>query len=76
EGVYTAVSGFITRSSGLISALAFWTIGMLFGYVSGDEPGPNPDLTFRVLVCVVPFCLLSVSLILSFFLKPFPKSQD
>ncbi|GGD95351.1 MFS transporter [Paenibacillus nasutitermitis] len=76
EGVYTAVSGFITRSSGLISALSFWIIGMIYGYVSGDDPGPNPDLTFRVLICVVPFCLLMVSLIISLFLKPFSVNED
>jgi len=30
EGIYTSVSGFITRSSGLISALAFFIVGMIF----------------------------------------------
>ncbi|WP_199617582.1 MFS transporter [Paenibacillus alkalitolerans] len=69
EGVYTAVAGFITRSSGLISALAFWVVGMIFGYVSGENPGPNPEATFRYLVSVVPFCLLAVSMIVSLFLK-------
>jgi GPH family glycoside/pentoside/hexuronide:cation symporter len=73
EGVYTAVSGFITRSSGLISALAFWIVGMIFGYVSGDNPGPNPEATFRYLISVVPFCLLAVSFVVSLFL---PKTAD
>ncbi|SDD77410.1 glycoside/pentoside/hexuronide:cation symporter, GPH family [Paenibacillus sp. UNCCL117] len=65
EGVYTAVGGFITRSSGLISALAFWIVGMTFGYVSGDNPGPDPAGTFRVLISVVPACLLVISFLLS-----------
>ena len=73
EGVYTAVSGFITRSSGLISALAFWIVGMIFGYVSGENPGPNPEATFRYLTSVVPFCLLAVSFAVSLF---FPKTSD
>ena len=69
EGVYTAVGGFITRSSGLISALSFWVVGLFFGYVSGDNPGPNPEGTFRVLICVVPFCLLAVAFLLSLAVK-------
>lgn len=66
EGIYTAVGGFITRSSGLISALAFFVVGMLLGYVSGDEPGPYPEWTFRILMSVVPFCLLLISFLLSY----------
>ncbi|MFC3769763.1 MFS transporter [Paenibacillus sp. GCM10012303] len=72
EGVYTAVGGFITRSSGLISALAFWIVGMIFGYVSGENPGPDPESTFRYLISVVPLCLLAVSMIISFFLPRLP----
>jgi len=69
EGIYTAVAGFITRSSGLISALAFLVVGMIFGYESGDNPGPNPEATFRYLISVVPFCLLAVSVAISWFVK-------
>ncbi|BBI36358.1 MFS transporter [Cohnella abietis] len=69
EGVYTAVSGFITRSSGLISALAFLIVGIFFGYESGDKPGPDPESTFRYLISVVPFGLLVISIIISFFVK-------
>jgi glycoside/pentoside/hexuronide:cation symporter, GPH family len=79
EGMYTAVAGFITRSSGLISALAFWVVGMIFGYVSGDNPGPNPEATFKYLISVVPCCLLIVSFVTSLFLKITPsvdRKQD
>jgi len=69
EGIYTAVSGFITRSSGLISALAFLIVGMIFGYESGDKPGDDPETTFRVLISVVPLMLLFVSYILSYFVR-------
>src|ERR1700736_5204213 len=69
SSIYTAVAGFITRSSGLISALAFWIVGMIFGYVSGDNPGPNPEATFKYLISAVPFCLLLISFIISLFLK-------
>ncbi|KEQ21880.1 MFS transporter [Paenibacillus tyrfis] len=75
EGVYTAVGGFITRSSGLISALAFWVVGMLFGYVSGEQPGPDPQGTFRYLISVVPFCLLGVSFLIAANLQ-FPGKRE
>ncbi|WP_163880049.1 MFS transporter [Paenibacillus favisporus] len=69
EGIYTAVSGFITRSSGLISALAFYVVGLIFGYESGDNPGSNPEATFRYLISVVPLCLLVVSVVISFMAR-------
>ncbi|MBW5444477.1 MFS transporter [Cohnella sp. CFH 77786] len=69
EGIYSAVGGFITRSSGLISAVAFWIVGMMYGYVNGDNPGPNPETAFRVLICVVPICLLAISFFISLLLK-------
>ncbi|MEF3303181.1 MFS transporter [Paenibacillus sp. GYB003] len=69
EGIYTAVGGFITRSSGLISALAFWVVGLVFGYESGENPGPDPESTFRYLICVVPLCLLALSFLISLFYK-------
>jgi len=69
EGIYTAVAGFITRSSGLISALAFFIVGLIFGYESGDNPGPDPELTFRYLISAVPLCLLIVSVIISYTIK-------
>lgn len=69
EGIYTAVSGFITRSSGLISALAFLIVGMIFGYESGDNPGPDPESTFRYLISVVPLGLLCISIVFSLFVR-------
>lgn len=69
EGIYTAVSGFITRSSGLISALAFFVIGLIFGYESGENPGSNPEAAFRVLISVVPLCLLVLAFAISFATK-------
>ncbi|WP_239615662.1 MFS transporter [Cohnella mopanensis] len=76
EGIYTAVSGFIIRSSGLISALAFLIVGIFFGYKSGDNPGPNPEATFRYLISVVPFGLLVISIIISFFVRIERKPAD
>ncbi|XID91290.1 MFS transporter [Paenibacillaceae bacterium WGS1546] len=76
EGIYTAVSGFIVRSSGLISAVAFLIVGLIFGYESGDNPGPNPEATFRYLISVAPFLLLSVSIAISLFVRIERKATD
>lgn len=69
EGVYTAVSGFITRASGLISAVAFWIVGMIFDYESGDNPGPNPEAAFVWLSSYVPFGLLAIAFAISLFVR-------
>lgn len=69
EGIYTAVAGFITRSSGLISALAFFIVGIIFGYESGDNPGANPEATFRYLISIVPLGLLLISYLISLLVK-------
>ncbi|WP_068618607.1 MFS transporter [Paenibacillus tuaregi] len=69
EGIYTAVAGFITRSSGLLSALAFWIVGALFGYVSGDQPGSHPEAAFKILVSGVPFLLLVIAFLISLGFK-------
>lgn len=77
EGIYTAVSGFITRSSGLISALAFFVVGLAFGYESGERPGPAPELVFQWLISAVPLCLLLISVIISYSVKfDFSGTQD
>ena len=69
EGVYTAVSGFITRASGLISAVAFWIVGVIFDYESGENPGPNPEAAFVWLSSYVPFGLLAVAFVISLFVR-------
>jgi len=69
EGVYTAVSGFITRASGLISAVAFWIVGVIFGYESGDNPGPDPEAAFVWLSSYIPFMLLLVAFVISLFVR-------
>jgi GPH family glycoside/pentoside/hexuronide:cation symporter len=64
EGVYYSLNSFIGRLSKLLEALALVLIAVLFGYVSGENPGPNPDDAFRFLMGVFPFiCLLAAWLL-------------
>ncbi|MNW15293.1 hypothetical protein D3C71_2137510 [compost metagenome] len=47
----------------------------MFGYVSGDDPGPDPEMTFKVLISAVPFGLLLVSFLISLFLR-IPTNEE
>lgn len=69
EAIYVAVGGFITRSSAFISALAFWVVGQLFGYESGQNPGPNPEGAFRFLMSAVPLVLLLIAFAITFLYR-------
>lgn len=60
----------------MISALAFLIVGVIFGYESGDNPGPDPEKTFRYLISVVPLILLTVSIIISYFVKIERKPEN
>lgn len=73
EAIYGAVGGFITRASAFLSALAFWIVGMIYGYESGQNPGPNPEAAFRFLMSAVPFGLLVIAFLITFlFREPKP----
>ena len=60
EGVYYSMNRLVGRLSRVLEALALLLLGLLFGYVSGEDPGPAPDDAFRFLMGIFPFiCLLA-----------------
>jgi GPH family glycoside/pentoside/hexuronide:cation symporter len=65
EGVYYSLNRFFGRLSKLLEALALILLGLLFGYVSGEEPGPNPEGAFRFLMSVLPFLCMVAALLLA-----------
>lgn len=67
EGAYYSLVGLLGRVSGALVGLAFALLGPLFGYVSGENPGPNPGLAFRFLISVVP----GVAILLAYLLTAF-----
>ncbi|MET0813503.1 MAG: MFS transporter [Microbacterium sp.] len=69
EGMYLSVGNVLARASALVTALAFWIVGSVFGYVSGDEPGPHPDQTFIFLTTTVPLVLLVLSFAVAMFIR-------
>jgi GPH family glycoside/pentoside/hexuronide:cation symporter len=56
---------FIGRLSKLLEALALILFGVLFGYVSGEDPGPNPDHVFRILMSAFPIVCLATAWLLA-----------
>ena len=69
EGIYSSIIGFMNRLSGLFTSLAFLLLYNLFGFESGDVPGPNPGLASRYLMTIFPMVMAALSLGVSFFLK-------
>jgi glycoside/pentoside/hexuronide:cation symporter, GPH family len=65
EGVYYSLNRFFGRLSKLLEALALLLLGLLFGYVSGEDPGPDPAGAFRFLMSVLPFICMVVALLLA-----------
>ena len=54
EGIYYSLLRVIGKLSKILEALALVLLGLLFGYVSGQNPGPQPENAFRFLISVFP----------------------
>ena len=74
EGIINSLMGVMNRLNGLYTSLAFYLASELFGFVSGDEPGDNPAMAARVLLCLFPAAAMIVASVITFFLK-FPKDE-
>jgi GPH family glycoside/pentoside/hexuronide:cation symporter len=64
----------IGKLSKILESLALVLLGVLFGYVSGENPGPQPGNAFRFLISVFPLVFTCVAWIIasriSFDYKP------
>src|SRR5699024_7125143 len=69
EGMFLAAFGFFNRLNAWIKSLAFLAVWWLFGFDSGDNPGPQPDQAARFLISVFPAALITVAAVLSFFVR-------
>jgi GPH family glycoside/pentoside/hexuronide:cation symporter len=74
EGIISNALGFMNRLNGLFTSLAFYLVFVVFGYVSGDNPGPQPDNAARFLLTVFPPILMVISFAFSFFID-FKQSE-
>jgi len=75
EAVYFSLLGVGIHLSGVLQGAAMFAVSGLFGFISGEQPGPQPDLAFRFLIGVVPVIglLLSMYFARQFFNQIAPK---
>lgn len=81
EGIISNALGFMNRLNGLFTSAAFYLVFVIYGYESGNNPGPQPGDAARFLLAIVPPVLMVISFIFSFFIdfdkteKPQPGAQ-
>lgn len=62
EAAYYSLLGFGIHLSGVLQGAAMLLLGTLFGYISGDLPGPQPGNAFRFLITVFPAAALLLAM--------------
>lgn len=63
EGLFLSAFGVFGRLNGIVTGLALTSLGVFFGYNSGDDAGSNPALAWRIYLCVYPFLLTAIGAI-------------
>jgi GPH family glycoside/pentoside/hexuronide:cation symporter len=61
EGAFYGTAAVLIRLSGLIQNLVLASLTPLFGFVSGAEPGPDPEAAFRYLMAGPPVVAVLLS---------------
>jgi len=61
EGIYYSLLRVMGKFSKILESLALVLLGLLFGYVNGENPGPQPDIAFRFLMSVIPLALTIIA---------------
>ena len=75
EGIISNAMGFMNRLNSLFTAAALLLVNKMFGFVSGNEPGPNPDMASRFLLSVFPAILVLIAFAFSWFID-FDRSEE
>ena len=65
EGMYISLSRVMGKLYKLLESLVLVLLGLLFGYVSGENPGPQPEYAFRFLMSVFPLACIFIAWIIS-----------
>jgi len=68
EGIISSAMGFMNRLNGLFTGFAFLMVFRIFGFESGNNPGPEPHNAARFLLTVFPLILMVISFAFSFFI--------
>ena len=65
EGIYFGLLRVLGKLSKVQEGLAIVLLGLLFGYVSGENPGPQPGNAFRFLISVFPLVFTIIAWLIS-----------
>lgn len=69
EAVTISAFGMFGRLNGVISGFALASLASLYGYHSGDDPGTDPALAWRMYMTVYPFVLAIVGAAIAWTIK-------
>jgi len=69
EGIIANALGFMNRLNSLFTGAAYLLVSWLYGFQSGDNPGPQPGAAARFLMTVVPPVLMVISFAFSWFIN-------
>lgn len=69
EGIYSSAMGFMNRLNGLFVSFALFIASNMYGYVSGDNPGPNPGGAARFLMVICPIVALVLGSTFALFMN-------
>jgi GPH family glycoside/pentoside/hexuronide:cation symporter len=61
EGIFYSLLRVMGKLSKILEALALVLLGLLFGYVNGENPGPQPENAFRFLISVFPLAFTIIA---------------
>jgi GPH family glycoside/pentoside/hexuronide:cation symporter len=61
EGIYYSLLRVMGKFSKIVESLSLVLLGLLFGYVNGANPGPQPAVAFRFLMGVIPLVLTIIA---------------
>ena len=75
EGMLTSLIGVMNRLNGLYVALGYKIMYSVFGFKNDLEPGTQPDIASKFLLCVLPFVAMLLASIFSMFLH-FDKKEE
>lgn len=75
EGIISNAMGFMNRLNSLFTAAALLLVKTFFGFESGANPGPQPDMASRFLLTVFPSILVLIAFVFSLFID-FEKSNE
>lgn len=69
EGAFYGTAAVLVRLAGVIQNLILASLTPLFGYVSGEQPGPAPETAFRFLMAGPPVLAMLLSALVVGFIQ-------